>query len=253
MRLFDTHCHFERADPTGIASVLRRAKAAGVERVMAVGGGTALNLAVETAVQVFAGNAESQDMPLVCAAVGYDRDQVSATRPDIPDDLPLAAWGEIGLDYHYSRETRDAQMKLFASGLEEARRRDLPVIVHTREADDDTLALLREIPSRGVIHCYTGTLENAKAFLDLGFCISFAGVVTFKPARGVREVAAFVPDDRLLVETDSPYLAPEPLRGTVNEPANVALTCEFVARLRGADPETFAELTFANACRVFGL
>ena len=297
MRLFDTHCHFEKADPTAIAAILERAKAAGVEKLMAVGGSAALNEAAEVAAEVAA---ESAVAPAVCVALGYDREQVAkqavgdrdgggrgkglgrtadsrqptarGLTPFVASSFvapvcrlspvgchplssplpPLAAIGEIGLDYHYSPETREAQLALFAAQLEEARARDLPVVIHTREADEDTVALLREIPSRGIIHCYTGTPEFAKRYLDLGFFISISGIVTFKPADNVRESALVVPDDRILIETDSPFLAPVPMRGNANEPAFVKYTCEFLAQLRGTDPEAFAELTFANAERALG-
>ena len=309
MRLFDTHCHFEKADPTAIAAILERAKAAGVEKLMAVGGSAALNEAAEVAAQVAA---ESAVSPVVCVALGYDREQIAkhavgdrdgggrgkgqgrtadsrqptagegtvartadSRRPTAGGLTPfvassfvapvcrlspvgcpplplLAAVGEIGLDYHYSPETREAQLALFAAQLEEARARDLPVVIHTREADEDTVARLREIPSRGIIHCYTGTPEFAKRYLDLGFFISISGIVTFKPADNVRESALVVPDDRILIETDSPFLAPVPMRGNANEPAFVKYTCEFLAKLRGTDPEAFAELTFANAERALG-
>ena len=248
MRLFDTHCHFETTDADEISAVLARAKAAGVERLVAVGGSPALNDAALAAAGL------SND---VLYAVGFDRDQIhqSPTHPlkqSNNQTLSPAAWGEIGLDYHYSPETRREQRELFASQLEEARRRDLPVIIHTREAADDTLALLREIPSRGVIHCFTGNPDEARAYLDLGFFISISGIVTFKAADNVRESALVVPDDRVLIETDAPFLAPVPMRGNKNEPAFVKYTCEFLAKLRGMAPEDFAELTFANAERVFG-
>ena len=270
MRLYDTHCHFERADPTEIAAVLSRAKAAGVEKLMAVGGSPALNESAALAVQVAE---DSVVAPKVVCALGLDREQVgkkclvpSAVVPSAAkEDLSLfalstkhqalstqAALGECGLDYHYSPETREAQLKLFGEQLEEARRRDLPVVIHTREADDDTLALLREIPSRGIIHCYTGTPEYAKRFLDLGFFISISGIVTFKPAENVRASARVIPDDRILIETDSPFLAPVPMRGQPNEPAFIVHTCEFLAKLRGMSAEDFAELTFANAERILG-
>ena len=259
MRLYDTHCHFERADPTEIAAVFARAKAAGVEKLMAVGGSPALNESAALAVEVAA---EALVAPKVSCAIGFDREQIKDLRretldlrPRLPSNVSspsLAAWGEIGLDYHYSPETREAQLKLFGEQLEEARRRDLPVVIHTREADDDTLALLREIPSRGIIHCYTGTPEYAKRFLDLGFYISISGIVTFKPADNVRASARVVPDDRILIETDSPFLAPVPLRGTPNEPAFIVHTCEFLAKLRGKSADDFAELTFANAERILG-
>ena len=252
MRLFDTHCHFETTDADEISAVLARAKAAGVERLVAVGGSPALNDAALAAAGL------SND---VLYAVGFDRDQIHQS-PTHPLTHPLtqsnnqtlspSAWGEIGLDYHYSPETRREQRELFASQLEEARRRDLPVIIHTREAADDTLALLREIPSRGVIHCFTGNPDEARAYLDLGFFISISGIVTFKAADNVRESALVVPDDRVLIETDAPFLAPVPMRGNKNEPAFVKYTCEFLAKLRGMAPEDFAELTFANAERVFG-
>lgn len=261
MRLYDTHCHFERADPTEIAAILRRAKTAGVERLMAVGGSDALNesaaLAGEIGIREQGTGISVGDLPEVLCAFGRDREQIN--RPDdsslFPDPrslIPLAAVGEIGLDYHYSPETREAQLRLFGEQLEEARRRDLPVVIHTREADDDTLALLREIPSRGIIHCYTGTPEYAKHFLDLGFYISISGIVTFRPADNVRESARVVPDDRILIETDSPFLAPVPLRGQPNEPAFIVHTCEFLAKLRGISADDFAELTFANAERILG-
>ena len=284
MRLYDTHCHFERADPTEIASVLTRAKAAGVEKLMAVGGSAALNESAALAAEVAN---EALVAPKVCCAVGLDREQIgktldrtdgvladwcgnsrplaSACRRDADGTefcnclksagdgaSPLCALGEIGLDYHYSPETREAQLKLFEEQLDEARAHDLPVVIHTREADDDTLSLLRAIPSRGIIHCYTGTPDYAKRFLDLGFFISISGIVTFKPAENVRESALVIPDDRILIETDSPFLAPVPLRGTPNEPAFIVHTCEFLAKLRGIPAEDFAELTFANAERILG-
>ena len=253
MRLYDTHCHFERADPTEIALILERAKAVGVEKLMAVGGSSSLNESAALAVEVAA---ESVVAPQVVCAVGLDRDQVGKTcapqTPSLKPQTSLRAWGEIGLDYHYSPETREQQLALFAGQLEEARRRDLPVVIHTREADDDTVALLREIPSRGIIHCYTGTVEFAKRFLDLGFYISISGIVTFKPAENVREVARILPDDRFLIETDSPFLAPVPMRGNPNEPAFIRHTCEFLANLRGVSADAFADLTFANAESVLG-
>ena len=248
MRLFDTHCHFETANADEIAAVLARAKAAGVEKVMAVGGSKALNEAA-----VAAATLGGDSLPSVICAVGFDRDNVgSDTVLDSQfSTLNFRAWGEIGLDYHYSPETRREQTELFASQLEEARRRGLPVIIHTRAAADDTIALLKAIPSRGVIHCFTGGPDEARAYLDLGFSISISGIVTFKAADNVRASALVVPDDRILIETDAPFLAPVPMRGSRNEPAFVRYTCEFLAKLRGMAPEGFAELTFANAERTF--
>jgi len=270
MRLFDTHCHFETEDADEMAAILSRAKAAGVEKVLAVGGSPKLNKSVAVAMTLAKEEGRRKkeegvtgrgEYPVVLGAMGFDRDQVNLVNKDQPSPIlpsslfplpsSLSALGEIGLDYHYSPETRDGQLALFSAQLEEARRRDLPVIIHTREAADDTIALLREIPSRGVIHCFTGTPDEAKAYLDLGFFVSFSGIVTFRLADNVRESARVVPDDRILIETDSPFLAPVPMRGRPNEPAFVAHVCEFLAGQRGFAPDDFAELTFANAERAF--
>jgi len=252
MKLFDTHCHFETTDEARIRATLERAKSAGVEALMAVGGSAALNEAACIAQSVAS---DSPLLPRVTRAFGFDRDQVG--RPvDFAAVLSQAdrpvALGEIGLDYHYAPETRVQQMKLFSDQLVLAHARDLPVVIHTREADDDTLALLREIPSRGIIHCYTGTPEAARKFLDLGFYISISGIVTFRAADNVRASARIVPDDRILIETDSPFLAPVPLRGQPNEPAFIVHTCAFLSEMRGMPTDDFASLTFANAERALG-
>ena len=155
------------------------------------------------------------------------------------------AIGEIGLDYHYDFSPRDVQQAVFRTQVELAIERGLPVIIHTREATDDTFAILRDAGSalRGVFHCFTGDRAMARAGLDLGFYISLAGIVTFSRAEELREVAKLVPDDRLLVETDAPYLAPVPYRGKRNEPAFVARVVDAVAALRGvAAPALAAQL-----------
>ena len=246
MELFDTHAHFEgTAEETSAA--LSRAFAAGVTRVMAVGGSESLNDGARRA----ASAALAPGMPAVCMALGWDRDQAGRELPE-PDLAGVAAVGEIGLDYHYSPETRREQMDLMARQLELASARSLPVVIHTRDADADTLGLLREIPSKGVIHCFTGNPKFCRELLDLGFYISISGIVTFRAADNVRESAAVVPDDRLLVETDSPFLAPVPLRGQANEPAFVVRTVEFLAKMRGTDLESLAALTTANALAMLG-
>lgn len=261
MRLFDTHCHFETTDPASVADILARARAAGVERLMAVGGSEGLNRAAQVAQREGARDAASDDgadavrLPVVLTALGFDREQVDSvdsaseaiTRLLGDATVSPAAIGEIGLDYHYSPETRAAQMQLFAAQLETARVRNLPVVIHTREAASDTVGLLKEIPSRGIVHCFTGTPDEARAYLDLGFYVSISGIVTFKAADNVRLSARYVPDDRILIETDAPFLAPVPLRGQENEPAFLRHTCAFLAELRGQTAEAFAALTFANA------
>jgi len=235
IELFDTHAHFEGTREETDAAV-ERARAAGVTRIMAVGGSETLNAGTEG---------------FGYRAIGWDRDQAGKELPGL-DYTGVSAVGEIGLDYHYSRETRDLQRELFGRQLELARSLGLPVVIHTREADDDTLALLREVPSKGIIHCFTGCPAFCRALLDLGFYISISGIVTFRAAENVRESALVVPDDRILVETDSPFLAPVPLRGNPNEPAFVVHTARFLAELRGVPFEDFAALTTRNAMSLLG-
>lgn len=236
VELFDTHAHFEgTAEET--RALVARAAAVGVTRILAVGGSAALNRGT-------AGFSHR--------AIGWDRDQVGAPCPRL-DYAGVTAVGEIGLDYHYGPETARAQRELFARQLQEARERNLPVVIHTREADEDTLALLREIPSRGIIHCFTGSPTFCRRLLDLGFFISISGIVTFRAAENVRESARVVPDDRLLIETDSPFLAPVPERGKSNEPAFLVHTARFLADLRRTPFETFAALTTRNARTVLGV
>lgn len=243
MTLFDSHCHFAGDDRDAIAAILLRAKAAGVGKIMAVGGSAELDAAALLAAGIADGRG---DMPAVAVACGRDRDRFGAP-PCAVDPSRLAAWGEIGLDYFYSPETRDAQLEHFLAQLQTAADLRLPVVIHTRNADDDTLGALREVPSRGIIHCFTGSPEFCRKLLDLGFFVSISGIVTFRAADNVRETALAIPDDRLLIETDSPFLAPVPMRGKENEPAFVAHTARFLARLRGMDEERLAETTFANA------
>lgn len=161
----------------------------------------------------------------------------------------IRAIGEIGLDYHYDLSPRDVQREIFAAQLELAVQRDLPVVIHAREADEDTVAVLREAGQgrvRGVMHCFTGSLAFARRALDLGLSISLAGIVTFPKATNVHDLARVIPDDRLLVETDSPFLAPVPFRGRRNEPAWVVHVAARVAALRGVGQEALAAVTTAN-------
>ena len=264
MKLFDTHCHFETCEIIAVESILSRAAEAGVAKLTAIGGSDKLNVGAEFARDVAEQmRADGRAAPDVLIAIGYDRDQIDTLHsptptlhsnsplPPTPNSNSLSAIGEIGLDYHYSPETRKEQMELFAAQLEEARQRDLPVVIHTREAGEDTIGLLKDIPSRGIIHCFTGGPDEAKSYLDLGFYVSMSGIVTFAAANGVRETALVIPDDRILIETDAPFLAPVPMRGNPNEPAFIRHTCAFLANLRGTSPEAFAELTFVNGEKAF--
>lgn len=257
MPIYDSHAHFE-TETDDIAAILHRAHAADVTRLLAVGGSDALNAAAMDAAQLGDGT--------VRLALGFDRDQTdvspdrltAAVRQLLDAHPAVAAMGEIGLDFHYTPDTVAAQCALFAQQLALADERGLPVVIHTRDADDATLGVLDDVPwhhgdkLRGVIHCYTGAPKFAGRALDRGFMVSFSGIVTFKRADVVRDSARYVPNDRLLVETDAPYLAPVPLRGTRNEPAHIVHTVRFLAALRGQTEKELAALTFANAAQLFG-
>ena len=167
--------------------------------------------------------------------------------------VDACAIGEIGLDYHYDFSPRPAQHLVFAEQLGLARERDLPVVIHAREADDDVVRMVGEASGvRGVFHCFTGDVQFARRALDLGFHVSLSGIVTFPRAESLRDVARLVPDDRLLIETDSPYLAPVPHRGKRNEPAFVVKVAEVVAGVRGVAPESVAAQTTRNFLALFG-
>jgi TatD DNase family protein len=253
---YDTHAHFE-GTPLEAAAVLERAFAAGVTRLVAVGGSAALNAGALATAQAYPEN--------VRLALGFDRDQATSAEPEVHVETlrqlaaaqPLASIGETGLDYHYHPETAGAQCALFAAQLRLADEWRLPVIIHTREADEATLRVLDETPwrgegLRGVVHCFTGDKAFAAQLLDRQLAISFSGIVTFRNADLLRESAATVPDERLLIETDTPFLAPVPMRGQRNEPAFVAHVAACLAAVRGTTPERVAELTRLNARAMFG-
>lgn len=255
----DTHVHFDAfRDPGELAGVLARARAAGVTRMIAVGSNDDSN--------AFALSVAAQNPGLVRAVIGYDRDEAtkgySATRFAGHLGRPgVVGIGEIGLDYHYHPETAGPQKRLFGEMLAVARERRLPVVVHSRQADEDILALLTAHAARwpgrpdawGVLHCFTGSSGFAERLLAIGMMISFSGVITFRNAEDLRDVAARVPEDRLLIETDTPYLAPVPHRGQPNEPAYVADIAEALAKIRNDSPGHIAHSTSRNAERLFGL
>ena len=257
MDIYDTHAHFSE-DREKTAATLTRARATGVTRLMAVGGSPDLNRAALLA--------QSLAPDATRLALGADRDQAGDARANeaLADSVralhaahACAAVGEIGLDFHYAPETAREQCDLFARQLALADELARPVVIHTRDADDATLGVLDEVPwradaPRGVIHCFTGSPTFARQLLDRNFLISISGIVTFRAAENVRESARIVPFDRLLVETDSPFLAPVPMRGNENEPAFIVHTVKFLAALRGVPAEKLAARTFANAVALFG-
>ena len=255
----DSHVHFDRFVKDGtFAELLSSAKAAQVLEMVAIGGSSeanalSLKLAQEHPGQIFG-----------CA--GYDRDEategydLSELRNFVENPL-VKAVGETGLDYYYTAETATEQKKLFADNLALAAEVGKPVVVHTRDADEDTLAMLSEYASAwkgdaarlGVLHCFTRDTAFARQVLDLGLLISFSGIVTFANADPLREVVQYVPDDRLLIETDAPYLAPVPMRGRRNEPSFVVHVAKQLAELKGCSLEFIANLTATNARTLFAL
>lgn len=253
--LVDSHCHLDRLKLDKYDGDLRRAIQAacdnGVGQMLCVG------ISVDNRQQVVA---IAEEYPQVVASVGVHPLDVEKGLASIDDLLSWAqhpkvvALGETGLDYYYSQEQKQTQQESFILHLQAAAKAKLPVIVHTREAREDTIALLREHAdpvSAGVLHCFTESWEMAQQALDLNFYISLSGIVTFNNAADLRDIAKKIPLDRLLVETDSPYLAPVPYRGKPNEPAFVRKVAEFIADLRGISYEELAEATGANFHRLF--
>jgi TatD DNase family protein len=254
--LIDTHCHLDgHYFPEGADETLARARSAGVTGFVCVGVGSLEQ--TEAALALAARRAD------VWATVGVHPHDAASLDAGLEAELlrcaaasRVVAIGEIGLDFHYDHSPRERQKEVFRRFIQLARERKLPIVVHTRSAAEDTLQILAEEGARdvgGLIHCFSEDKAFATRALDLGFDLSFSGIVTFKRALAIQEVAAWVPADRILVETDSPYLAPIPLRGKRCEPAYVLHTARFVAGLRGVPLEELALLTSQNAQRRLGV
>jgi TatD DNase family protein len=257
--MIDSHCHL--ADETFAAdldAVVTRARDAGLERILVIlEAGNDKEAAQARRVEALWPEARISIGVHPHAAHQYAGDPEGAAmtvRAQFAGTPSARAIGEIGLDYHYDYSPRELQQRVFRSQLRLARELDRPVVIHTREADDDTLAILREAGEgrvRGVLHCFTGTRDLARAGLDLGFYLSLAGIITFPKAAELRDTARLVPLDRLLVETDSPFLAPVPYRGKRNEPAYVAQVLATLGDLHGVTPAELALRTTANFHRLF--
>jgi TatD DNase family protein len=254
--LADAHCHLDtNYFPEGAQAVMDRARDAGVVGFVVVGVGGDLGSARAAAALARA----APDR--VCACVGIHPHDASTWTEPVHDELrtlasgpEVAAVGEIGLDYHYDHSPRDVQRHVFARLIELAREVHKPIVIHTRAAPKDTIELLESERARdvgGIVHCFSEDRAFAARALDLGFDLSFSGIVTFKGAHTAHDVAAWAPLDRILVETDSPYLAPVPLRGKRCEPAHVVHTARRVAELRGMRTEEFFQATLANTARRF--
>ena len=253
MRLFDTHAHYDAdAFDADRMEVLASMPGQGVELILNPGCDLKSS---QTAVEL------AERFPFVYAAVGVHPEECADwnAEHDIPVLEALAqnpkvrAIGEIGLDYHWPENPpRELQQQVFHAQLDLAEKLDLPVIVHDRDAHHDCLEIVRAHPNvTGVYHCYSGGVEDAKILMKLGWMISFTGSITFKNARRALEVIDLLPMDRIMIETDSPYLSPEPFRGRRNDSGRVHLVAEAIARRKGLDPEEVARITLENGRRFF--
>ncbi len=256
MEWFDTHAHLDQPEfEPDLAAVLARAREAGVRTIVAVGTTAASSAACVALAAAHEG---------VFCSVGIQPNYCGQAAPDdwaqivaLSDRPRVVALGETGLDRYWDYTPFTQQQEYFDRHLRLAQERDLPVVIHTRDCDADVLAMLRAArsrgPLRGVMHSFTGAAATARECVELGLHISFAGMVTYKKCGELRAVAAEVPADRLLLETDSPYLAPQPVRGQRNEPAYLVHTAAVVAEVRGVPLTELAAQTTANARRLFGL
>ncbi len=257
MKLFDTHCHInDEQFSDDFDAVIQNMLAAGVERAVVVGD------ASQNPIDVF-DIAEQYDFLFAASGVHpHNADKWSSETEKIVTELmarkKAVALGEIGLDYHYDLSPRDIQKKAFQEQLDLAFRLGKPAVLHIREAHGDAYEILTAARNAGrlpkcIMHCYTGSWESAKTYLSMGMYISFSGAVTFKNAPKLWETAENMPLDRLLIETDCPYMAPVPMRGKRNEPAYVAYVLKRIAEIRGIDEEYAADATYKNALDAFGL
>lgn len=254
--LVDSHCHLDRLDFSqfegGLGEALQAAEDVGVSHFLCV----AINLDSYPAMRRLV-----DPFPQVSVSVGVHPTDGEGQLPEVGklaelgSDPRVVAIGETGLDYYYAADQKATQLQQFRTHVQAARRVGKPLIVHSRDAREDTIQVLKEEGAEavgGVLHCFTESWEMARQALDLGFYISFSGIVTFRNAEDLREVARQVPADRILVETDSPYLAPVPKRGRKNQPAFVRYVAECLADVRGESYKTLAANTTANYFRLFG-
>ncbi len=255
--LIDSHAHIQGKEYDGeAADVIARARAAGVEKIIAVGGAGDMSSNTEAV-------ALADSFPNIYATVGMHphdakdvgADELRALR-ELTSHPKVIAVGETGLDYYYNHSPHEVQRRVFAQFIGMARETGLPIVVHERDAAQEAAELLRSEGARelhGVIHCFTGNYEAACDYLDLGFYLSFTGIITFKNAEPLRDVVRKVPLERMLVETDSPFLTPMPHRGKRNEPAFVRLVAETVAKVKGISLEEVAERTSQNVQDLFAI
>lgn len=254
--LVDSHCHLDYPDfaEEGLPEIVSRAKSAGVGHFLTI----CTQIAKFDQIQAVA-----KAYPFIHCTVGThphhaaEEGEVNITRDELvalTKSPKVAGIGETGLDYYYDHAPRDVQQEIFTRHIEAGLEIDLPLVIHTRDAEEDTMRLLRDVgqkKARGVMHCFSGTPWLAEQALDIGFYISFSGIITFKKAEELRDVVRLTPPDRILVETDSPYLAPVPHRGKRNEPSFVVHTAKVVSDLKGMSMEDTSRQTTENFFRLF--
>jgi TatD DNase family protein len=256
----DSHAHIDGPEfDADREEVIQRAHAAGVSAILNVGTGDPHSDAFERAIEL------GKSHQTIYTAIGthphdarfYNDEAEEKTRLLIQSGDRVVAWGEIGLDFHYDNSPRDVQIAVFKRQLHAARDLNLPVIIHTREAEAETIEILKTdyegADRRGVFHCFSGSEELARRAIEIGFMISFSGIVTFKKADELRNIARLVPLDRLLIETDCPYLTPVPHRGKRNEPAYVVEVARCLATLHGLEIEELGHITAENFMGFFNL
>lgn len=251
--IFDSHAHYDDPRFNEDRETLLAAMAGhGVEKIMNIGNTTQANLA---------GIALAEQYPFIHCTVGVHPDQAPEMQPGYLDLLAqqsrhpkVHAIGEIGLDYFYDDASpREVQRRVFEEQLALAKDLALPVVIHNRDAHQDTLELLKKYRPKGIMHCFSGSAELAQEVVRLGMYVGFTGVITFKNARKAVEAAAAVPLERLLVETDCPYMAPEPYRGKRCDSTMLHRMVEKLGELKGISPQEMADITWENACRVYGI
>ncbi len=251
--LIDSHAHLDMEDfKPDLMEVLERARKTGISKIVTIG----IDLeSSRTAIEL------ARDNPMIYATVGLHPHNANAFDMPLLQKLgelavkhKVVGWGEIGLDFFKNYSPRERQLKAFRAQIRLARDLNLPVIIHDRDAHKETLEILKELPYKedpGVIHCFSGDMDVAREFLALGYMISIPGTVTFKKAQTIREVAKSIPLESLLIETDSPFLAPEPFRGKRNQPAFVRYVAQEIARLRDMPLELLSEQVTKNTLRLF--
>lgn len=255
--LTDAHCHLSELSEQELDDVLKEALASGVTTLIAVGAGYGFDDNLKTV------NITKKYETVFCALGMHPHDAKDVTDENflklkklISENKKVVSVGEIGLDYHYRHSPEEVQQQVLRRFSQLALEVKKPVMIHDRDCGDDCVNILTEENARdagGMAHCFTGSLELAKKYLNLGFYISFSGIITFKKSEEVREIVKMVPMDRLLIETDAPFLAPVPLRGQKNQPAYVKYVAEHVAQIKNLQFEEVAKITTENAKSLFGI